>query len=210
MKISPHMEFFIITIAGFLLLFNFNAPQPGGGFFEKAKAGNESISASHLVPARRITFPYRPKGVPLFNPQELSAKSAVVMDEGTGRILFQKDAYNKRPIASLTKLMAALVWFEVDGNLEKTVEIKSEDYREGSIPYFIAGDKVKTKDLLYTGLIASSNSAIAALARSAGYSMADFIKLMNDKAAELGMIRAICPRPRIYLFWRETLLTNRR
>ncbi|MFH1193915.1 MAG: serine hydrolase [bacterium] len=189
------MEFFIITIAGLLLFFNFNAPQSGAGFLEKAKAGNEGISANHLVPAKHIVFPYRPKGVPLFNPQELSAQSVAVRDESTGRILFQKDAYNKRPIASLTKLMTALVWFEVDGNLEQIVEIKSDDYREGSIPYFIAGDKVKTKDLLYTGLVASSNSAMVALARSAGYAPADFIKLMNDKAVELGMKDTVFVEP---------------
>lgn len=177
------------------MLFNFNAPQPASGFLEKAKAGGEGLSANHLVPAKRISFPYRPKGVPLFNPQDVSAKSVAVRDESTGRILFQKDAYIKRPIASLTKLMTALVWFEADGNLEKTVEIKSEDYREGSIPYFIAGDKVKAKDLLYAGLVASSNSAMAALARSLGLTAGDFIKLMNDKAAELGMKDTVFVEP---------------
>ncbi|MFA5134088.1 MAG: serine hydrolase [Patescibacteria group bacterium] len=180
------MDFFILTIASLLLVFGLNP----AAISEKAKAGSYGLgsgSANHLIPAKRVTFPYRPKGVELFDPKELSAKEAIVMDEGTGRVLFQKDAYSKRPIASLTKLMTALLWFEVDGDLNKTVEIKSEDYRDGSIPYFIAGDKVTTKDLLYAGLVASSNSAMAALVRSSGYASGDFSRLMNSRAQELGM-----------------------
>lgn len=186
------VDFFIITIASLLVLLNFHAPKISGeNFLDKAQAGSSdwraSYSPNHLVPANNITFPYRPKGVPLFNPQEITAKEAAVVDQGTGRILFQKDAHAKRPIASLTKLMTALVWTEIDGNLDKVVTFESGDYRDGSVPYFIAGEEVKTKDLLYAGLIASSNSAMAALVRSSGQTQEDFVKLMNIKAKELGM-----------------------
>lgn len=186
------MDFFIATIIGFLLLFN------SSGNFEivnRAKTAGEGMSANHLVPAKRIIFPYRPNGAVFFDQKELSAKAATVFDENTGQVLFQKDGYGRRPIASLTKLMSILIWFDINGNLDQEVEIKSDDYRDGSIPYFVAGDKVKTKDLLYAGLIASSNSAIAALVRSSGSTMDDFTRLMNEKAQKMGMKDTVFVEP---------------
>lgn len=182
------MDFLIQIIAGFLILFSLDSYNFSvQNFTPKAEAKPGILYAHSLIPSERVRVPYLLRGVPQFDERTLTAQSVAVADEGTGRILFQKDAAQKRPIASLTKLMAALVWFDIDGNLNQTVEIKSEDYREGSIPYFIAGEKVRAKDLLYTGLIASSNSAIASLVRSTGLPQESFVKYMNAKAEELGM-----------------------
>lgn len=182
------MDFFLQIMAGFLILFslgsyNFSVQN----FAPKAEAKPAIAYAHNLIPAERVRVPYLLRGVTQFDERTLTAQSVAVADVGTGRTLFKKNAALKRPIASLTKLMAALVWFDVDGGLNQTVEIKSEDYREGSIPYFIAGEKVRAKDLLYAALIGSSNSAVASLVRSAGLSQESFVKYMNAKAEELGM-----------------------
>lgn len=175
-------------IAGFLILFNLNSYNFSvQNFAPKAEAKSSVLYAHNLIPAGRVSLPYLLRGVPQFDENTVTAQSVAVADVGTGRILFQKNAREKRPIASLTKLMSALVWFDVDGDLNQAVEIKSEDYREGSTPYFITGEKVRAKDLLYAGLIASSNSAIASLARCTGLSRMSFVKYMNAKAEELGM-----------------------
>lgn len=182
------MDFYIQTILLLAALiglgsYNFSVKN----FIPKTEAKQAILFSGHLKPAERTIAPYLLKGAPLFDETELTAKSVIIMDEDTGRVLFAKDPGFTRPIASLTKLMSALVWFDVDGDLNKTVEIFAEDYREGSIPYFIAGDKVMTRDLLYAALVASSNSAVAALVRSTGLTEERFVSFMNAKARELGM-----------------------
>lgn len=174
------MDFFIIAIATIFFISNISPPVALSG-------GDFKLFKSHLAPSEYVARPYRVRGTTNFDRERLTAKSVLVADEATGRPLLQKNIWTKRPIASLTKLMSALVWLELDGDLRKAVEIKSEDYRDGSIPYFIAGETVLSADLFYTGLIASSNSAIAALARSSGRGTESFVALMNKKAKELGM-----------------------
>ncbi len=184
------MDFFIqiiLILAALVGLNNQNFSVNNFAPEAKADVQSEPSISPHLSPAKLRVLPYLPGGAPEILVSDFSAKSAIVIDEGTGRVLFQKDAALLRPIASLTKLMSALVWFDVDGDLNKTVQISANDYREGSIPYFIAGDKVKTKDLLYSALVASSNSAVAALVRSTGLPEEKFVSFMNAKAGELGM-----------------------
>ncbi len=185
----PHnsfcMDFFIQTILILAALIGLNSHNFGVENF--ASATSNKLSTSHLAPANLRVLPYLPSGSPELLISDFTARSVIAIDEGTGRVLFSKEATLARPVASLTKLMSALVWFDIDGDLNKTVKIEAVDYREGSIPYFIAGDKVKTKNLLYAALVASSNSAVAALVRSTGISEEKFVSFMNAKAEELGM-----------------------
>jgi len=182
------VESIILTICSLLLLYssfgaNFNAQN----FIPNAQAETANKFTYHLAPAKRINFPYRVRGVPQFDVKMLTAQNAAVIDEDTGRVLFEKDSYDKKSIASLTKLMTAVVWWEINGDLKKVIKIEGDDYRDGGISYFISGESVTAKDLLYTGLIASSNSAMAALVRSTGLGTESFVELMNGKAQELGM-----------------------
>lgn len=182
------MESLIISICALLLLYSpFRASIDIQNHTLKARAEDAIFFENHLAPANKINLPFRVRGVPSFDASAITAQSAMMVDEGTGRVLFEKDSYQKKSIASLTKLMTALVWWEIDGDLNKIVEIKSEDYREGGISYFIAGERVRAKDLLHAGLIASSNSAIVSLVKSTGLTSEDFVTLMNKKAEALGM-----------------------
>lgn len=117
----------------------------------------------------------------------LSANNAILMDELTGRILLEKNAYEKRPTASITKIMTAIIAIE-QGKLNDLVKISKQAVLvEGSSIYLQAGDKVKLKDLLYGLMLRSGNDAALAIAEHIGGSVDGFVFLMNEKAAELGM-----------------------
>jgi len=121
---------------------------------------------------------------------EITARSALVVDEASGKVLYEKNSSEVRSIASLTKLMTALVFLDHNPGWTKVVEISGEDYREGAVTYLIAGETVNTFDLFHAALIASNNEAAVALARSTGMSAEQFVSAMNQKAQYLGLSNA--------------------
>jgi D-alanyl-D-alanine carboxypeptidase len=125
----------------------------------------------------------------------VSASGAMVLDRDSGAVLFAKDADSERPVASLTKLMTALVFLDTSPDLSKTIEIDPSDHRSGSIEYFISGEKVTLNDLLHASLVGSSNTATIALARSTGLAPEEFVKKMNEKARAIGMSNAVFVEP---------------
>lgn len=122
---------------------------------------------------------------------EITAQSAAVIDEASGVLLFKKTSRASWPLASIAKMMTALVWLESAANPEsefkKEVQILSQDKREGGIEYLIPGDKVKVGDLFYAALIGSDNTSAAALSRLASLDEGDFVSKMNQKAKALGL-----------------------
>ena len=115
------------------------------------------------------------------------AKSAVVYDTRSGRFLFEKDATLKLPIASLTKIMSAVVILE-NFELDDIVTVTEESIRvDGEKQDLYLGEKISVRNLLKLMLIESSNDAAYALAGSAKSLGLDFVKSMNIKAAELLM-----------------------
>lgn len=122
------------------------------------------------------------------SPPELSAASAILVDGESGRVLFEKNSRQRRAIASITKLMTALVAVETGKSLDEEVEIKPEwTGIEGSSIYLRPGEKISMKSLLYGLLLQSGNDAAVAIA---GYCSGDtgaFVEQMNVKAGELGM-----------------------
>ncbi|MBM5789898.1 D-alanyl-D-alanine carboxypeptidase [Candidatus Parcubacteria bacterium] len=116
-----------------------------------------------------------------------SAQSALVMDQQTGAILFEKNREEPRAIGSITKLMTAMVFLEGEPDLEARASLQPEDVRTGGIPYVRVGQDVRVRDLLYASLVGSDNSATAALVRLSGMTQGDFIARMNETAAQIGM-----------------------
>lgn len=116
---------------------------------------------------------------------ELNGRSGVVLDLKTGKLLFDKNAEAKNPIASISKLMTVLVFLDHNPGWDRVYEIKAEDVREGGKAYLSVGDKVRVKDLFYLSLVASDNMATIALIKSAGLTETGFVELMNGKAAIL-------------------------
>ena len=118
-----------------------------------------------------------------------SASSAILMDADSGRVLYEQNADEPRLIASVTKLLTALVAVERGPDLDRVVEIKAEWLSgvEGSSIYLQAGEQISMEALLYGLLLESGNDAAAAVACASAGSEEKFAQWMNQKARELGM-----------------------
>ncbi|MDQ1145204.1 D-alanyl-D-alanine carboxypeptidase (penicillin-binding protein 5/6) [Bacillus sp. SORGH_AS 510] len=117
----------------------------------------------------------------------VSAASAVLIEQNTGRILFQKDAHTKRRIASITKIMTAILAIE-SGKMNQYVKVSEKATRaEGSSVYLKPGEKIKLSDLVYGLMLRSGNDTAVAIAEYVGGSVDGFAYLMNQKAREIGM-----------------------
>lgn len=114
-----------------------------------------------------------------------SAASAMLMDAATGQVLYEHNAHEKRPIASTTKLLTALVALEQ--GRDKTVTVAQRHMAEGSSMYLKAGERVTTEALLYGLLLQSGNDAALALAEATSGSVDAFVGEMNRTAQAIGM-----------------------
>ncbi|MFW5998124.1 MAG: D-alanyl-D-alanine carboxypeptidase family protein [Halanaerobiaceae bacterium] len=120
------------------------------------------------------------------NPPEISAVSAILLDTKTSQILFAKNMHNKRPPASTTKILTAIVAIE-EGNLNDLVTVsKKAAYQEGSSIYLKEEEKLTLEELLYGIMLASGNDAAVAIAEHISGSVEKFARLMNKKAKEIG------------------------
>lgn len=119
---------------------------------------------------------------------DTDASCAILMDAESGRVLYEHDIHRPRLIASTTKLMTALVAVELAGDLEDTVCVKGEWLgSEGSSIYLKAGEEITLRGLLYGLLLQSGNDAAVVIACHTAGGIEEFVALMNEKAAELGM-----------------------
>ena len=118
----------------------------------------------------------------------VSAESAVVLNAYTGEILYSKNPYEKRGMASTTKIMTSLVALEY-GNLTDTVKAKLSDVTvEGTSIGLKDGDEVSLEPLVAGMLLESGNDAANVTATMIAGSKEKFSQLMNKKAKELGML----------------------
>src|SRR6185436_16081421 len=117
----------------------------------------------------------------------LTAKSAVAMDLNSGTILFSKNLDEKLPIASLTKLMTALVIVK-HAKLDEIVTVKKEDLTGiGSTVGLVEDEQIKVLDLLKAMLIPSGNDAALSLADYAAGDPVKFADMMNAEAKNLNL-----------------------
>lgn len=125
------------------------------------------------------------------NPRELKLRSHIglVYDERDDVVIYQKGARQKKPIASLTKLMTAMVILDANLNMDQVVKISRADrdtirYSKTRLP---VGTSLRRSDLLLMALAASENRAAFALARTYPGGTTKFVQAMNDKAKYLGL-----------------------
>ncbi|PFA63869.1 D-alanyl-D-alanine carboxypeptidase [Bacillus sp. AFS015802] len=117
----------------------------------------------------------------------VSSQRAILMDQETGRILYEKDAHSQSRIASITKIMTAILAVE-SGKMDEEVTVSSNAAgTEGSSLYLKAGEKIKLEDLVYGLMLRSGNDAAVAIAEFVGGSLDGFVYMMNEKANEIGM-----------------------
>lgn len=117
----------------------------------------------------------------------ISAKSAVLINAQTNEVVYEKNAYERRGMASTTKIMTSLLALE-NGDLKKTITAKDEDVHiEGTSIGLKEGDKITLATLVKGMLLESGNDAANVTATSIGGSREKFVSLMNKKAKEIGM-----------------------
>ena len=123
---------------------------------------------------------------------DVEARSAILMEVETGKIIFDKNSKEKFAPASVTKIMTMLLTMEAIDNgkikLEDIVTVSENAQRMGGSTMLLEAGEVRTvEDLLKGVAIASGNDAAVALAEYLGGTVENFVKKMNDKAKELGM-----------------------
>ncbi|MEY4744681.1 MAG: D-alanyl-D-alanine endopeptidase precursor [Candidatus Parcubacteria bacterium] len=166
--------------------------------FTPARPG---LSVAEFRPPKRSTLPLaavipKPAVLPPAKKDpnrlgiETSSRAVMVADWKTGASLFEKNADAPQSIASVTKLMTALVFLDHDPDWQAVVEITGRDQRPGGVPYLIPGEQVTVRDLFNVSLVPSANEATVALARSTGFTDEEFVAKMNETAASLGMTGA--------------------
>ena len=140
-----------------------------------------SLALSLCIPARAVST---------------HASSAILMDADSGRILYAQNIHEQRLIASITKLLTALVAVEHTADLEQEITIRSEwTGIEGSSIYLKANEKITMKGLLYGLLLQSGNDAAVAIACHVAGDVQSFAALMNERAQELGMSQSHFTNP---------------
>ncbi len=119
-------------------------------------------------------------------PEELYAQSAVLMDADSGRVLFEKNGMEQRPMASTTKILTCILVLEKAG-LGETAEVSRNSASQPKVHLGVrAGEKYYVQDLLYSLMLESHNDAAVILAEHVGGSLEGFAALMNEKAKEIG------------------------
>lgn len=122
----------------------------------------------------------------------LSSQSALIMNNQTGEILYEKNINQVRSIASISKLMSAMVVLDAKQNMNDQITVTPAeiDRLKNSSSRLSIGTVLSRRDMLHIGLMSSENRAIHALARTYPGGMPSFVAAMNRKAADLGMTNA--------------------
>lgn len=124
-----------------------------------------------------------------------TARSSIVIDLDSGRVLYENNANEKRLIASITKIMTCIIAIE-EGDLDKEIKAGEEILKMyGTSIYLELNEKMKLIDLLYGLMLRSGNDASVVIAKAVAGSEKKFVKMMNDKAKEIGMTNTIFRNP---------------
>lgn len=143
--------------------------------------------APKVLPISRPAIPLKNTNVDFAG--DLSAKAALVVDNETNTVLFKKNISEPRAIASITKLMSALVLTDLQINWASSTTIVLSDLDDSSHQVKV-GEHYTLEQLWNIGLINSANGAIKALSRASGLSLEQFVARMNAKAKELNLASA--------------------
>lgn len=160
------------------------------------KSNQQSAKLNYTTPIPRITTP---PTIPqekidqdaISNQPRLYSYSAIALNANTGNVVVSKNPTTKMPIASITKLMTAMVALDSQDNLDEYVTISAEDIDtlRNTFSRLKVGMQLRRRDLLLLALMSSENRAAHALARTSYVGGThEFIQKMNEKAKTLGMI----------------------
>ncbi|MCY4028450.1 MAG: serine hydrolase [Acidobacteria bacterium] len=122
-------------------------------------------------------------------PRRIRSAAALIYNPATDEVLWASNLLDRRPIASITKVMTALVLLEHGRDLTLDVVVSGRDVRRASTTHVRRRERVTLDDLLHLALVASDNAAARAIARGSPGGTRGFVERMNRMAAELGLDR---------------------
>lgn len=123
------------------------------------------------------------------DPLDLKSSVALVLDQSTSQVLFEKNSSVALPIASITKLMTSLVVVEAKQNMDEVLEVTNDDvdHEKNSTSRLSVGSQLSRTNMLHIALMSSENRAASALGRNYPGGLPAFVVAMNAKAHALGM-----------------------
>ena len=120
---------------------------------------------------------------------QLASSKALIINQNTGEVIYAKNTNQLTPIASITKLMTAMVMLDANQSLDTAIYVSEEDvdYLKGTRSRLAVGSGLSRSDMLQLALMSSENRAASALAHNYPGGVVPFVKAMNFKARELGL-----------------------
>ena len=126
---------------------------------------------------------------------DVRAAAAVIYNPIRGEVLWEENSEVQRSIASITKVMTAVIFLEAEHDLSQMIRVARSDVRRASTTYLRRNEQLSVNDLLHLVLIASDNGAARALARVSPWGSDGFVERMNQKAAALGLRSTVFTDP---------------
>lgn len=178
------VKFSLVFILALCVFFPVFAQTPSPSI---APSGSPNPSISHSI------SPNIEPTIAEVSPFDIKAKSYVLMEEETGTVLYQFNEKEKLPIASVTKIMTALLAAEAvnRGDVSLNTEVSTSEYAAsmgGSQVFLEPNEKMSLRDMLKAMMVASANDAAVAVAEKIAGTENAFVARMNERAKKLGMI----------------------
>ena len=173
-------KFFLVFVATYLLFFSsaYAAINPR----EIGRPQNSTVTTP------QIESRVEPQIVKKIEPPPITATSAILVEASTGRVLYEKNADDVRPPASLTKMVTCILGLELlsaDSEIEAT---QAAEYTEYSTLQLRTGDRANAYELLTGMMLVSDNGAAVAIAENIAGTVPYFSTMMNEKAREIGCV----------------------
>lgn len=148
------------------------------------------VDGSKATPASQVEGSVTHAQIPLTTPAartSYDARSVLMWDTARQEIFFQQNGFERLPIASLTKLMTAMIALDHGITWEQPASIELPEYVIGGRLLLHPGEEATMRDLFYASLLGSANNATLAYVRTLGITPEDFVEEMNRKAIALGL-----------------------
>lgn len=192
---SPTKPLIIGLLGGYFLIAGASAKAPVVPVYAMPKIMVPGLSQQVAKP--RLPEIKSKAMAPALPAPKVEAKAAVVLEGKSGDVWYSQNADEVLPLASLTKLMSAIVFLQTKPDLSAYVPVVKDDL-DSIVDYGTAtepvarvdlrsGEQVMLRDLLYAALIPSANNAVMTLVRATNLPMDQFIRLMNQETARLNI-----------------------
>lgn len=150
------------------------------------------IAINMILPLTIYSFPFTAQARVLQNQPSIKSPSAILIDASSGKVLYEKNAHQRLEPASVAKIMTLLIAFEAiekgKANFNDQVKVSERAWKTGGSQVFLGPGEVQTLEtLLKCIVISSANDASVAVAEHIGGSVEGFVRMMNEKAKELGL-----------------------